>query len=697
MSFRSFPHHEVTDLMRRRNLTSIPKDQQNLLEASDSWAVDLKQQRHDPAHVPGHVLESVKAAYIAREESSKKITKSTRPDSPESSTSSSPRQNGHFARSAAQSQIPPSSSPERAISWGSSPPRDESFRHQAAVEAQIIRETPKAAPKSAFKKTPASAPMAPPPLPSSATRPLVNIEYPSSGPEEDLEMELPQAQARPDAPINRVASRLQATVASPTSSGRKPTDTPPCAQGTQLTQPVIPNTEVKESTKQEEPAPENRRKRRMKELHFSDASPKKIRQTMNRLAPTKDFTQIISSNSTSSSSVIPATNPTQASVINSIEDGKTKRLENAAQEEDNMQVVLSQPQQQPSRPTPKPTPSSQEYLPATPRLDLSQYLMDNDAKPFEVFKMVYPDFTELWSGTFWDFIKGCVCLDYYRRDKLLRESLYDDFIREFAHGYQTYAKAARNGQRPLPAIQWYNNLQGRPKYNSMILTRENIGYVLDVYPKDVIQAIQATQVMEEKDAAEALGHHLEEQPAPSLFLSVMNQKRPTPPPFLGARKSISAYAPGIPSESISTPAPVAQSRVLSPMVQAPLALSPLRGRTGSMAPPSSTKDRTNAMVPSTMIRSRAGSIAPSISSKRRASSVAPSPINRRITIPSTASSVAGSSGSRRAPRPSQYLESLASGARDKSVSRRRSMEERSRFIEHCKQRNGTSRASSRAL
>lgn len=689
MSSISTPNHEVTGLMGRRNLTNIPRDQLSLLEASDSWPGDRKQQAHARAHVPDHVLDSVKAAYIAQRNASKKPSTSTKSSQPENSASSSALPNGNAARHAAQSQVPPSPSPEpereRLISWSPSPPRDLD-RDQAAVDSQIVRETPKAVPKLVLNKTPSSMP--PPPHPTSVSRPLANIEYPSSGPEEDLEMEMPQAQAYPDAPINRTASRLQATVASPVSSGRRPMDTPPCAQGTQAIEPVIPNTVAQQSTGQREEGRENRSKRRWQEINFSQDALENVPPTKSRLAPTKDFNQeVISSNSTASSSVIPATNPAQVPVTSSIEDNRGNHEEKPLSEDNPSQIVLSQSQKQ----TPRP------YLPA--KVYSPPDIMNSHEKPFEVFCRAYPTYTEHHTGSLYEFIKACSALDFIRIRRALRDCMYDEFIREFPL-FRYYVNNTGDGEEPLPAVEWFNISPGPPVFGRMVVTRENLGYILDTYPKEVMLAKQRLD------------------PTTLFRGSVFNFEEASVPAPMSAPATIPTSA--------RTPASAAQSPASAGKARGAITLENL---TKPLSTPSRAQSRAIASLPSTSLRRhRASSVAsqalterplgskallPASSNERQASSIAPfsSYANKRHTIggsmappPSKRSransmaptpSVAASTVSGNPPRKSQYLESLSSSHRDKAASRR-SMEGRAQLKEYLKQKSVARRGTSTA-
>ncbi|CAM1504742.1 Fc.00g023330.m01.CDS01 [Cosmosporella sp. VM-42] len=646
MSVISSPLREVNRFLGRRKLANIPKDQQNLLEEEESWAVDLKNQPHGLLHVPGHVLEGVKGAYKARQRTSKEPPARSLNHSPAKSARSERSQNGFIASQIAQSQEEQyheeqseeeqQSSPAKPISWPPSPERPE-HPQRLVVGSPLVRETPK------------NAAMAPPPRPVVRSRPAPKFDFASSGAEEELETELPQPQIQRGEPaVNRAASRgsrLSATLESPIRSGR-PTDTPPCAaQRAQASQQVIPNTVVQEAPVRESVGPEQRRKRRMKEIHFSDGhTPKRMRSTMNRLPATKTFPEVISSNSTSSSSIIPATMPepapsTQLSVMNSVE-GSQEDHKAQSQTNHSMAVVpVSSYRQIPATQSYTQTPGAQPYLRATQTpasqaylratqintQPLTQITIDGDVNPFEVFTWQYPAYTETCSGTLWDFIKACVCLDHLRKRRSLRECLYDDFIRAFSDDYQTYVRNAGPGQEALPAVEWYNNLPGRSLFNRMVVTRQNLGYILDFYPKEVIQASRAIHV--DTDADEEL-IFVQPTPAPLGRPKAIEMATSKTPPSWKRDKSTDIILSKTPVQPKPAPEPKVSSEPRPPLTQVPAPPSP---KLGSAVPPS--------------------------------------------TITSTVSR-------KRAPRPSQYLERLASSSMAPSASRRRSMEERARLREH---------------
>lgn len=47
---------------------------------------------------------------------------------------------------------------------------------------------------------------------------------------------------------------------------------------------------------------------------------------------------------------------------------------------------------------------------------------------------------------------------------------------------------AGEDQEALPAIEWFNMLQGEPEYRNMVITRANLKSVLAMFPEDVARA-----------------------------------------------------------------------------------------------------------------------------------------------------------------------------------------------------------------
>lgn len=625
----SSPPRDLVELLSRRNLASIPRDQQALLESPDSWAVDLKDTPHGQANLPGHVCETTKEAYVARTSAAQKPqseSQSTRPSIPSTlkgnspvASNDSPIHNGFPHTQYGDTEKPPQSSPATVVSWSPSPERPPPQR--IAVESSsTVRETPK-------------APMGPPPPPRPA------VVFPSSdGPEEDLEMELPKAQATQDAPVNRAAARLQATVNSPIPSRDRNMDTPPCAQPSHPTPPVIPNTADAQGSDshiaQHAPPHEQRRDRRMKPIQFGDRTPKKNQYGKARLAPTKTFiAHVPSSMSTSPSSIIPATfdEPrTPGLVLQSVETTRDHDMDQDDEiEDDDMEAAVEESPTRaagPSSVRSQRSPRVKRPSPAT--------ISVGDMQPYNVFRATYPDYEHRCNGSLSEFVKACYMLDYIRKQRLLREYLYDDFIRAIP-AYSNYIGNLHTGQEGLPAIEWFNNLPGSPMFDRMVVNRENIGYILGCYASEVADLSQNIRPnsVESSPHDDVPAAHLEEESddeAVEVVEAIEAVRKPSAPVHANGAMDIDHDEPE-PQSSSKLTLMTSASRPRGLMTQAPPLRSPVLSSTA-------------ALLPSTM---------------------AATPITRK-----------------RPPRTSQYFARLAASSKSNATPRRRTADDRAKLREH---------------
>ncbi|KAH7273417.1 hypothetical protein B0J15DRAFT_531726 [Fusarium solani] len=524
MSFTSSPPEDVTDLFRRRNLTNIPRDQKELLEDSDSWAVDLKNTPHGLAHVPGHVLQTVKEAYTAQKAAIDNSTPKSRKrnGSVVASTSSKRMRNGITNTPREDSEESAQSSPEREISWGPSPTRPGPSKsihvaiNTTTVQSSMIQETPKAARDPPPKR----------PCPS---------EPSEDESDNELETEIPQGMPQPGAPVNRTAARLEPTAPFPMPISSKPMATPPCAQPSNPTQPIIPNTVVApRETCQELAATKKRQSRRIfKGINVGDTE-KKVHHMPNRLPATKTFATVESSIPTSSDSIIPATatlkaTATQDSVIQSIEENESDHDGNESmrsddeppvagpsnQEGESIMQSIEAPKVHQSAKTPmkrsSQKPVAAQQSDAQPQVETSPVQVNGrqgsqskvcpplcigpsaSKEPYEVFLHHYPLFAEDdWgrkeAGTKMSFVIACVYLNWLRRRKKLRDYLYDDFIRAFTEDYKEYVESAKDKQKTLVAIEWFNKLSEKPTYSQYVVNRGNLSFILKSYPEEVAKA-----------------------------------------------------------------------------------------------------------------------------------------------------------------------------------------------------------------
>ncbi|KAJ4194719.1 hypothetical protein NW767_009905 [Fusarium falciforme] len=727
MSFTSSPPEDVTDLFRRRNLTNIPRDQKELLEDSDSWAVDLKNTPHGLAHVPGHVLQTVKEAYTAQKAAIDSSTPKSRKrnGSVVASTNSKRMRNGITNTPREDSEESAQSSPEREISWESSPTRPGPSKsihvaiNTTMVQSSMIQETPKAARDPPLKSRSPSEPS-------------------EDESDNELETEIPQGMPQPGAPVNRTAARLEPTAPFPMPISSKPMATPPCAQPSNPTQPIIPNTVVApRETCQELATTKKRQSRRIfKGINVGDTE-KKVHHMPNRLPATKTFATVESSIPTSSDSIIPATlktTATQDSVIQSIEENESDHDANESMRSDDEPPVAEPSNQEGEsiiqsieapevhqnaktlmkRSSQKPVAAQQSD--AQLQVETSPVQVNGrqgsqskvcpplcigpsaSKEPYEVFLHHYPLFAEDdWgrkeAGTKMSFVIACVYLNWLRRRKKLRDYLYDDFIRAFTEDYKEYVESAKDKQKTLVAIEWFNKLSEKPTYSQYVVNRGNLSFILKSYPEEVAKASMTMMKADDISIYTSSDHESEsdddvvsnpsapsdkvsqrwrskggagsKQPARLSIDGAMDIDAPATPalskpaPSRQPSSKVSDKS-GLKQRPMAAPALSSASRPRRPVVKAPPPVSsrPREILTQAPAPPSPQIPRTSMAPPST------------------------------IATPSTRS---------RAPRTSQYFERLSS-SRLSATPGGRSAEERARLREHFKRRslNGADGRSTRS-
>ncbi|KAF4343085.1 hypothetical protein FBEOM_2974 [Fusarium beomiforme] len=481
------------ELFHRHRVTNIPSDQKALLERPDSWAVELQNTPHGLSQVPGHVLESVKATYVANKEILQERTpiSKKRSGSPPASPSNKRRRNGNASTPESDHANLPQSSPvsssERAVSWSPTPspkrgPSKDSECIAAAAarghntQSSIVHETPKTG-------------FAGPPRPASG--PIIEIPPSSEETEEDLETRIPDAQPLHNGSINRAAVRSKPTAPSPLSTNRTMA-TPPCAQPSNTAQTIVPNTVfANKENLQANGSPKNNQPHRLKfkPIDVDDVGRKrrKSHNEKDRLPPTIMPSIINSSIPTSSDSIVPysgVTATTQEYIRQSIEEkeedetmdhieeivpstnlqgstvdrpvihhqpktvGKREPHDRDGQKSNNeaksTQQRTTSSQMDPSKATGSTNSQAQinEQI-ATRQSPVPAPLIAPGAPlgPYEAFVQQYPDYPgdnggDKLPGTKSNFIYACVYLNYLRPRKELRDCLYDDFIRAFPCSYR---------------------------------------------------------------------------------------------------------------------------------------------------------------------------------------------------------------------------------------------------------------------
>ncbi|KAF9767947.1 hypothetical protein IL306_014826 [Fusarium sp. DS 682] len=551
MSPKSSPKRDITELFNRHRITNIPSDQRALLERPDSWAVELKNTPHGLSQVPGHVLESVKATYVANKEIFQERTpvSKKRSASPITSPSNKRRRNGNASTLGSDHAKPPQSSPvsspERAVShWSESPERDpskDSDRIAAAAavghntQSSIVHETPKTG-------------FAGPPRPIS--RPVIEIPPSSAETEDDLETRIPDAQPLHNGSINRTAVPFKPTAPSPLSTNRTMA-TPPCAQPSNTAQTVVPNTvftnkeifQASESPKNGQPP----HRIKFKAINVDDVGRKrrKSHNEKDRLPPTIMPPIIASSIPTSSDSVVPYSGniaATQEYIRESIEEKEedvtmdhveeivpSTNLKGSAHHQPKI-VIKREPHDtdekksnNEAKSTQQTTTSSQIGSSKANRSTNSQTQVNDQMatreppapapliapgaplEPYEAFVQQYPDYPgdnggDKLPGTKSNFIYACVYLNYLRPRKELRDCLYDDFIRVFPCSYREYV--VRSRMKPLVAIKWFNKQKGPLIYDKYLVNRGNLSHILRSYPEEFAHANELVSKKDGDNASE---------------------------------------------------------------------------------------------------------------------------------------------------------------------------------------------------
>ncbi|KAM5525995.1 hypothetical protein FOXYSP1_02040 [Fusarium oxysporum f. sp. phaseoli] len=524
MSPKSSPDRDITELFNRHRLTNIPSDQKELLERPDSWAVELENTPHGLSHLPGHVLETVKATYVANKDIIQEripISKK-RSGSPITSPSNKRKRNGITSTPRSDHARPPQSSPERAVSWPPTPeripPEDADCIAVAIVDhntqSSIVHETPK--PGFGRPQRPISKPI---------------IENPpSSGEtEDDLETRIPDAQPLHNGSVNRTAVRSKPTAPSPLSTNRTMA-TPPCAQPSNTAQTVVLNTVFtsKENIRGSE-SPKTRRLR-FKPIDMDGVGWKRRKgyNEKDRLPPTIMPAKVVdSSMPASSDSIIPFTGiPTTQESVRDIRESiemkeeveTTDHMEEVVPSTNfhgstvNRPVVHGTDEKKPSdesKSIQQPTTSSQMGSSKATAATNSQSQINDQMttekppapapliapgaplEPYEAFVQQYPDYPgenggEKLPGTKSNFIYACVYLNYLRPRKQLRDCLYDEFIRAYPCSYGEYVKRSR--MEPMVAIKWFNQQKGPLVYNKYLVNRGNLSHILRSYPDEFARA-----------------------------------------------------------------------------------------------------------------------------------------------------------------------------------------------------------------
>lgn len=561
---KTSPTHDVTELLGRRSLATIPKDQKTLLEAEGSWAVDMKDGPHGLSTVPSHVLQTLKEAFVRlkdktdqgvqdgqgnqedeegqddqedhqddpddqedqedqenqRDEEGQKDNgdKEGREDPKQMETTKRPltvnngdKENGSSpgsiaARSSkvpAFSERPIASSPEREISWPASPSRAGGHPDASDPGSPIDEEY----------KSPLLAPFTQPPPPeaddAAAPGPSSGISEP-----DDLEMEVPRAQTNHhEAPINRVATLVHtATPQEPTgnlTNTASTTDTPPCAQPRVSSGPRIPIPTPQLSMLSTDPI--HHRTRRMKAILFDEDGPTASGTPPIRFAPStrmpfarahpepgfQSSAPLSSAASTPYDDDMMESSPPIPPPHRFVRDAAPQNRGPGRQDEIN-RLPHSDPEASHARQTP-----IGHLYKIQAAIDV---LISKSGDPYSAFTATYPDYATVHSGNLLSFVEACCHLYELQEKRLIREYLYDDFIR----AWSGYLKYALSGPSHLPAIEWFNDLRGPILFNRMCVNKDNLDTVLGAYPEEVARIKAAMSQSKQRRSAPELATEMEQ-------------------------------------------------------------------------------------------------------------------------------------------------------------------------------------------
>ncbi|KAK6717175.1 hypothetical protein SNK05_000377 [Fusarium graminearum] len=726
----------------RSRAAKIPSDQRKLLEKQDSWAVDLRNQPHGLVNVPDHILEAAKAAHLAQKRKSQGQTPKSkkRSASPVAPVSSKRIRNGATATPKANSERPPQSSPERLIPWSPSPPRDQPTKAnpiQVAVEtttqSQIVHETPETGstrPAPPQRQRP-SVPTFENPPPSESeddmetripdAQPLVNISINQSAvrsnravpplPSTDKPMATPPCAQPSNSTQSSGLDPAVANKASPEKTGRSER-----GKSRLVFKPIDVDDVGKKTKKRRRNYPE---KERLKPTIMPPAvdssrpasSDSFVPSTYKVPATQESIRESIEGNEDRDEEVevtIPSTDSQEdtrkSSNRHSVFALKSKSLPNVRSAANQARPSTRQAQQQQAQqrriqqqttPTPMGPPKriistnsheplvNHEVARQPPSAVPSSIAPGAPLEPFETFVQHYPTYASgdggrVATGTKLHFITACVYLNYLRSKKLLRDYMYDEFIRAFPRYYKEYVDGTR---RPaMVAIKWFNKQTDPPVFTKHLVHRGNLSHIMRMYPDEFIEVNE--KLLKKKDGDELsiytsseIGESSDEQDASSPVLKRPGKKAPSPSPPVESYESamditLSEILPAHVSSSMRRPSVAAGKETEHEMWPGTTPRSEQRSEPRS-EPRSEQRlermaEQSPALLPSSKTRRTTLQAQPEPSRTRHVTTQAPPPPSPKIPEPSMLppSSIPDPVSSiRKGPRPSPYLEKLASRSR----------------------------------
>lgn len=471
-------------LVRRRNLTTIPENQLGLLETLQSWHTPAESRKGSVTndHLPQDVLSSVSKAWEASRKSKSKAATDARVIAEPTTASDDATERAQWEHR------PRHSSPD----WSQDMP-------DSSQELPDVDNVPPSPSRSQSRIR---------------TQPQLVQVMGHEMQDDDEEGEEDEPQSLPEVVNESMEVAAQDSSAEPL----PPVSTPACGQG----DTIIPDTVVKEKSPLREIVANNAqpKKRLMKPYAIESPNssvPKRLAQKHHALGqrmPSTKQPMPPSSSNFVTSSIIPATcTETISKVAESsgealAEDSLFVEDEITSQPDDaEMRDIESSPE--PENDTVDDEDELDYEMPAAPaplgRVQAPPIRPDK-GPAYEQFCQIYPDYISTHNGSLSAFVDACTLLKYAFARRLLREYLFDDFIRATTKDYPTYVINARSQQEPLPLPQWFNNLRGPPLYSSMAVDRSNLPGILEQY---VAEESEADEVMDEEEFEEP---EQEEQP-----------------------------------------------------------------------------------------------------------------------------------------------------------------------------------------
>ncbi|CAI4218908.1 unnamed protein product [Parascedosporium putredinis] len=302
--------------------------------------------------------------------------------------------------------------------------------------------------------------------------------------EEEMEVMVPNAVKVTSKPVNKLSVR-QLADPSPTLESPKAFDLPwPCGQAnasspkhsTIVATSQSASTLASHSPNMPENEPLRRRRRRMEAPSFSQITPEPA--LTSRGLSAGQLRPALQQSPTSTAEALLGNTPELTQISSDKrEDSPCKRSSFASEASPSLKKQQLCVSGEGSSADASTLPQSQRHPASGAPPSLTASGSDKVIKemaPFDMFRQAYPQYADSLDN----FVRAAICLRFMQSQNLLSEYLYDDFIRVFSGSYVDYVDSCAN---PLPAHQWYNSIGGKPAFDKMVITRETLSRVFEVY------------------------------------------------------------------------------------------------------------------------------------------------------------------------------------------------------------------------